>query len=486
MCSAVHPLSCQLAMAASEVYANPFAIKHTPTSPLVSQLNGRGTTAAAVPGGIPQADTSAFPNEVLLKILETANTPVAVAAAVNRALQQSVMVHDPRRLSLTIDPASPSQMGAGIGGLGWLSRTKDGTSQRTGPLRLALKHGSDSQDDAKEAPQPSVAVVTSAVRVLLHTPLRVVTHLELAFPNELSQADVDVLGARMPLLRSFELQNNTSLTSLSLNAMPNLHAAYIIKCCNLAELNVSGCTRLLDIECKHSKLKALDVSSCTQLHRMACSDNPDLASLGDLAVNTALEEVEVCGCKALTSLDLTFAVQLRTLYLPGAGASMRSLTLPPNACLEELCNATTDLLGTGHAYGRIASLKDLHLVSCDVDINVIIAIPGLLILELTTCKLPEQWVLAALPTLRSLKVTGCSNLTALDASPATALTSLKLESMSSLKRVEVPPCLRELTCEALKALVDVDVSPAVDVHATIRRCPAYNTRLRTATLTIEP
>ncbi len=223
-----------------------------------------------------QQEPQAFPNEVLLKILEAADTPVGVNAAVNRSLRRAVLCHDPRCLSLTIDPCKPSQLAAGLSNLAWLSHSSNGSDsseqRRAGPLRLVLKH---SDSDAA----PSTGAATLAVRVLLHTPLRVVTHLELAFVNEISQADVDVLGASMPLLRCFELRHNASLTSLSLKALPKLKTAYVNDCSSLTQLNVSDCEHLHDLRCSNNKLTSLDVSGCTELQYLTSSHNVGLQTL---------------------------------------------------------------------------------------------------------------------------------------------------------------------------------------------------------------
>jgi hypothetical protein len=131
-----------------------------------------------------------LPPELLLKVLEAADTPVTVIAAISHALQQAVLLQNARRLSLTIDPDNPAQMGSGLANLAWLSRTSGSTGgrqRRTGPLRLSLKSAAGSEADLP------AAVLTAAARVLLHAPLQVVTHLELHFANDITQADVDAL-----------------------------------------------------------------------------------------------------------------------------------------------------------------------------------------------------------------------------------------------------------------------------------------------------
>jgi hypothetical protein len=116
-------------------------------------------------------DQPSFPPEVLLKVLEAAHTPVATIAAVSRSLQQAVLVQDPRRLNLFIDPADSTQLATGLHRLVWLSHSssKNGEPQkqcRAGPLRVVLRNSACSRDDL------SIGMCTGAARVLLHTPLR--------------------------------------------------------------------------------------------------------------------------------------------------------------------------------------------------------------------------------------------------------------------------------------------------------------------------
>jgi hypothetical protein len=427
-------------------------------------------------------DQPLFPPEVLLKVLEAADTPVDVMAAVCRSLQQAVLVQDPRRLSLTIDPARSAELGAGLASLAWLSHTsgKHGEQQqqqlRTGPLRLILKQA--------RRVTSSPGVCTVAARVLLHTPLRVVTHLDLVFNNKLRQSDVDLLGSRMPRLRSFKLEHNLVATSLDLSVLQHLVAAVVNNCPSLAYLSVAGCTRLKRLDCQSNNLTAVDVSGCDQLRLLHCDYNARLTEMTGLAAIVALEELSVFGCTALPSLSLPHAVQLHSLWLPCEGESLASLALPPDTRLEVLQTDQPDLLFAMILSGHIACVMELYLKRCVVDVNVVATVPGLESLELEGCQLPGQWVLASLPAMSSLVIKSCTKLACLDASAATALTSLSLEEVDSLQHVALPAGLKELSCEGLPRLSAVDLCAAPDVKAVIRCCPAV--RVSLPNLTLEP
>jgi hypothetical protein len=428
-------------------------------------------------------DQPLFPPEVLLKVLEAADTPVDVMAAVCRSLQQAVLVQDPRRLSLTIDPARSAELGAGLASLAWLSHTSgsnSGHQRRAGPLRLILKHAAGSGDT------PCVIMLSSAARVLLHTPLRVVTHLELAFPNDISQADVDLLGSRMPLLRSFSMEQNQAVVSLDLKPLSQLEVAHVNKCACLADLSVTGCSRLQELLCQSNKLTALDISGCAQLRLLECDDNSELANLMGLgaAGTSTLEHLSVYNCTALTYLDLSQQLQLRKLWLPCEHGAFTGLSLPPSVRLELLQISARDMLATLISSGHIASLKSLCLHQFDFHVDMISTVPGLQELYLTECELPEQWVLAALPALSSLAVGSCTNLTSLDASAATAVTSLTLEDLPCLQSLVPPAGLKVVTFERLPELDEVDLRASPDVKVDISGCPAL--RLCMTNLTLKP
>ncbi len=324
--------------------------------------------------------------------------------------------------------------------------------------------------------------------MLLYTPLRVVTHLELAFANIITQANVDMLGSGMPALRSFLIEQNNAITSLNLKALPQLEEACITNCVKLTNLSVAGCTMLTELDCQSNNLTALDVSGCNQLQVLLCESNTELATLRGLADTAALEHLNVRWC-ALTSLDLTHAVHLHTLslWLPERVQDLSSLALPPNTRLECLLIASADLLASLVSSGHIdiASLHVLWLEQCTVNVDVVPTFPGLQQLGLFSCAVPKQWTLPALPTLHTLILRDCTGLTALDASSATALTCLTLSLLARLRSLVLPAGLQELTCEGLPQLADVDLRAAApNVKVAIKRCPDF--RLLTAHMTIEP
>jgi hypothetical protein len=309
--------------------------------------------------------------------------------------------------------------------------------------------------------------------LLLHTPLRVVTHLEINFTNSLSQADINALKCSMPQLRSFKLQGNVTLATLNLPALPNLEVVHVNDCRYLQQLVIGACTRLRQLQCMANNLYLLDVRKCAKLALLDCSRNPHLSSVGDLAANTELQALSVWGSTSLTSLNLVAAAKLRELWLPSPTHPTASASLPlaPNARLEVLGNASHKLLRALKADGRIACLKELHLRGGSIDFSLLSTL-RMERLELDSCRLPQKGRLTAFPALVSLVIKACSNMSTLDASSATSLKSLRLENMGGLRGVVTPPGLAELTCVGLQSLTELDLSRSPDVRAHIQGCPA--------------
>lgn len=80
----------------------------------------------------------------------------------------------------------------------------------------------------------------------------------------------------------------------------------------LESVNVTGCTKLIRLLCKNSRLTALDVSSCTALQYLNCSD----ASITSLDVSNCKELIQIaCNNNSISGeLDLTGFLKLHYLY----------------------------------------------------------------------------------------------------------------------------------------------------------------------------
>ena len=91
----------------------------------------------------------------------------------------------------------------------------------------------------------------------------------------------------------------------------------------LESVNVTGCTKLIRLLCKNSRLTALDVSSCTALQYLNCSD----ASITSLNVSNCKELIQIaCNKNSISGeLDLTGFSKLH--YLDCQDNSLTSLKL---------------------------------------------------------------------------------------------------------------------------------------------------------------
>ena len=132
----------------------------------------------------------------------------------------------------------------------------------------------------------------------------------------------------------------------------------------LTTLDVSGCTALKYLRCRHNQLTTLDVSGCTALEYLDCCYN-QLTTL-DVSGCTALDLL-YCGSNQLTTLDVSGLTALRGLSC----SSNQLTTLDVSGCtaLEELqCddNQLTTLDVSGCKSLRSLDCSDNQLTTLDV------------------------------------------------------------------------------------------------------------------------
>lgn len=106
--------------------------------------------------------------------------------------------------------------------------------------------------------------------------------------------------------------DGTSISVLDVSGLP-IESLYALNCPNLANLNVSGCTSLIDTQIFGDAFGTLDFSGCTSLQYADISNNSNLTVLSIFDC-TSLINLEAGGC----AFDLN-SVNLALIILDGAG-----------------------------------------------------------------------------------------------------------------------------------------------------------------------
>ncbi|MDO4576249.1 MAG: fibronectin type III domain-containing protein, partial [Planctomycetia bacterium] len=173
------------------------------------------------------------------------------------------------------------------------------------------------------------------------------TDLDLSVSKNLTPLDLSKNTALTNLdlsassLASLDLSKNTALTTLNLSASSlasldlskntALTSLSICENASLTSLDLSGCTKLTNIECNSNPLASLDVSTCVALDWLDCSCN-QLKTL-DLSQNTLLRGLE-CASNQLTSLNVSGCTELTGLYCNSN--QLTSLDVSKNTALKNL------------------------------------------------------------------------------------------------------------------------------------------------------
>lgn len=182
--------------------------------------------------------------------------------------------------------------------------------------------------------------------------------------NPSSFTNLEYLTLNNNGITSLDLTHNEGLRRLSCtgNALTTLTLAkgklesVNLYGCELASLDVSGCTALASLSCSYNALTSLDVSGCTALASLSCSGNA-LTSL-DVSDCTALASLS-CSDNALTSLDVSNCTALASLSCDnyGSGVKISTLTLGGDKLETLSCNnneiTSLDLRGQ-------SSLKNIY------------------------------------------------------------------------------------------------------------------------------
>lgn len=205
----------------------------------------------------------------------------------------------------------------------------------------------------------------------------------------------------------------------------------------VGDLNVSGCTALVEVLAGHiDGLTSVNVSGCTALTGMETWFDDNLTSV-DASGCTALDTLSCCDDPNLTSMDITGCNALTNLACF-------------NTSLTELdVSGRTELTDLAFGNCPITSLDVSGCASLDgvfFDNNTELAS-----LNMSGCTMLSWLDLTGLSNLTSLNLSGCATLEYLDASVAeslvtldvsgcTALTTLELSGLSNLTTLNMSGC----------------------------------------------
>lgn len=164
----------------------------------------------------------------------------------------------------------------------------------------------------------------------------------------------------------------------------------------VSELDLSTCTALASLNCSGNRLQALDMTSCPKLQTLHCCGNP-LSQL--ILSGCTLLSTLTCGSINLNlcELDLSSCTALRSLQC-GEVAGLINMDLRNCLHLEELCvESTSDV----HSI-NMAGLEELRRVKLDGVDTAVVDLTGCTALQLLVCR--------ECPKLTTLCLLGCSEL----------------------------------------------------------------------------
>jgi Leucine-rich repeat (LRR) protein len=448
--------------------------------PLISRI----LQEARIPAHTQLLISSAFRRELLLRgrrlwrpLAAQVATPGAGSASSSSVVAMGGALHGAlTRIVDARDPGSISQCVKHLSLLGEWQREAGGGPFAPVTLRAEWELGSAALASLLGAPQPAVTSLHlscgSQVSLGALAPLSNWSHMvALSLAVDQTSADLGCLSD-LHALRSLTVR----CTGLGLHSVSNVPPQLTSLCVagnrrTLADLDVTHCTRLLELRCNENALSALSLATCSLLTKLDARWNR-LTAL-DLSHNPHLLELHLCrnqlttvrlaacshlqavGCSGnpLSELRLGHMHQLRSLDLSGVKwVSAECLTLPGSDALERLHFTA----GQAFAQACLAQLDNLSHLCLEVSGSAPweALAPGLgrlrlTALELSRAALPQRWRLPGpetLPRLSQLTLLCCSGFSYLDCTAAaTCLTSLTIVDAAELREVVGGAALRALS-----------------------------------------
>ncbi|RGB23491.1 AIG1 family-domain-containing protein [Rhizophagus diaphanus] len=255
--------------------------------------------------------------------------------------------------------------------------------------------------------------------------------------------DIVITGSRrLNFTGSLQIERFNNLESINLK---KLKIAYleISKCSqlnitNLSELtkltslSVTGCPKLITLNCLSNGLTSLELSGCYRLNNI------------DLSKFTKLQSLYLRGYQNLTTLDCSSTEKLISLKISDC-AQLKIINLP-----------------------KSSKLQSLSVIDCPKLTTLDYSANALTSLEISGCKqLNKIANLSKAPKLTSLSLIDCPNVTKLDCSSNEKLTELEVSdlielncSSTSIKILSVNLCpdIKILDCSNNDKLINLDIS----------------------------
>ncbi|CAG8684223.1 uncharacterized protein OCT59_001584 [Rhizophagus irregularis] len=250
-------------------------------------------------------------------------------------------------------------------------------------------------------------------------------------------------GRRLNFTGSLKIERFNNLESINLK---KLKIAYleISKC---SQLNITNLSEL-------TKLTSLSVSGCPKLITLNCLSN-------------GLTSLELSGCYRLNNIDLSKFTKLQSLYLRGyqnlttldCSSTEKLISLKISDCVQLI--KITNL-------PKSSKLQSLFVIDCPKLTTLDYSTNALTSLEISGCtKLKDIISLSKAPKLTSLSIIDCPNITKLDCSSNERLTELEVSDLTKLNcsntsikilSVNLCPNLETLDCSNNNKLVNLDIS----------------------------
>ncbi|GBC41437.1 uncharacterized protein OCT59_001594 [Rhizophagus irregularis] len=230
------------------------------------------------------------------------------------------------------------------------------------------------------------------------------------------------------------------IANLEINNCPQLNIINMSELAKLTSLSVTGCSKLIVLNCSLNELTSLEVSGYHQLNNIL-----------DLSTFTKLTNLYVRNYSNLTTLDFSSIEKLISLKISG--------------CLQ--------LTNINNLF-KSSKLESLSVIDCPKLTTLSYSTNGLTSLEIIGCKqLKKISNLSNVPKLTSLTLIDCPNITKLDCSSTEKLTELEASDLIELKclntsiktlSVNLCPGIKILDCSNNDKLINLDISNCTELE----------------------
>lgn len=223
-----------------------------------------------------------------------------------------------------------------------------------------------------------------------------------------------------------KIKNATSIdiserkTISNLTGIKNFSNLKSLICCDntdLSFIDVSGCTKLVQLNCTRSKIKELNISDCYNLTELNASECSELNGL-DLSTCSNLKKLDVSSCSKIIELNISNCSNLTELNASRC-SNLNGLNLSTCSSLEKLdvsrCFKIIELNVSECSNLKNLRCKGTKITKLDVSKckkleNINCGYTKITNLDVSNMKNLEKLVCRHNQSLTSINVKGCSNL----------------------------------------------------------------------------